>query len=64
MRRVTPKKPAYMEGEATMLSQCPECLMVEIKYAGDKYGPRHQSSIAIFENLKKKKCPGCAQKAA
>ncbi len=55
-------KPAYMKSEGKMISQCPQCLIVKIKYADDKYGPRYQNSIAKFGRLKKEICPDCKDK--
>lgn len=49
------------EGEGKLLSQCPKCLAVLIKYPLDKYGPRSQNSIVLFNKFKKELCLACKE---
>lgn len=45
--------------EGKMISQCPKCLAVYIRYDGDRFGPRRQETVVVFNNVLKEVCPNC-----
>lgn len=47
--------------QGRLLSQCPKCLAVSVLFPSDKYGPRQQTSIVLFDKLKKEECPNCKE---
>ncbi len=47
-RQAQSKRPEYEKSEGKIVSQCPECREVLIKYVGDKYGPRVKETMNVF----------------
>lgn len=56
------KKPKASKKEPKILSQCPECLGIEMQYGDNTYNVKTRPSMVLLKDTASKLCPRCVAK--